>query len=37
MKIFVGFCFLATDVTTTSERIKNRLEQLDAFEVRFVI
>ncbi len=26
--------FLVSDMTTTSERVKNRLEQLDAFEVK---
>lgn len=26
--------FLVADMTTTSERVKNRLEQLDAFEVK---
>ncbi len=28
--------FLVSDMTTTSERFKNRLEQLDAFEVKFL-
>ncbi len=28
--------FLVSDMTTTSERVKNRLEQLDAFEVKFL-
>jgi hypothetical protein len=34
MDIFVCF-YIGSDTATTSERIKNRLEQLDAFEVNF--
>jgi DNA transposition AAA+ family ATPase len=37
--LLINLCFslLVSDMTTTSERIKNRLEQLDAFEVKLLV